>query len=146
MCVLTGTSLPGTTTSCLTLLDSGGESSFFSPDISVDSEFFDRLVPMSVGRTSSSGLRQTVLANKNWLWKSVEDLLTPRQLQVFELYFIYGYTQEEIDSMLHLSGQAVVAVTIKNCVVKLRKKLGPTLEPLLRCGGHGGDTEPTAGD
>lgn len=145
MCVLTGTSLPGTTTLCHPLLDSGAESSVFSQDVSVDSSVLERMSASYIAPVSSSasGLRKTVLSHKNWLWKSVESLLTPRQLQIFELYLIYGYTQEEIDSMLHLSGQAVVSVTIKNCIVKLRKKLGPALEPLLRCGGQSGQSEST---
>ena len=80
-------------------------------------------------------IRQKILSHFNWFWEAIEEELTARQFQIFQLRHMYGYTQSKIAEILHLrGGQAVVAQILHVCEVRLQKKFTPLLEPLLRRG------------
>lgn len=75
---------------------------------------------------------QPLISNQSWLWDLIHQSLTPRQFQIFQLRYMYGYTQDKISAIVQLSGgQAVISQVLRNCRVRLKKKLGHVLESLL---------------
>lgn len=67
------------------------------------------------------------------LWDRVEESLTPKQFQIFELYYLKDMTQEQIAEILQLQGgQAVVSQMLNICRARLLRRLGPLLEPILK--------------
>lgn len=132
MDVLLTSVLPGTTTSALPIDDGNSEGVFVGKEFAyrLDDVQLDDLQSV-VPQNNFSREHVSRLAGKNnWLIEAIEKSLTKRQFKVFELHFIYGYTHEVISQII---GGTRVNVTqnLDKAVKRLRKKLGPTLEPLL---------------
>ena len=127
-------SLPGQTDTMLPIWDTVDTPYLSSMEIPIDEKDFDRLASNvdaseEVEESSRHSLLEVV---GHYLWDVIEIELTPKQFQIFYLYYMHNFTQGQIAKILQLhGGQAVVAQMLHISETRLRKRLGDSFVSIL---------------
>lgn len=134
-------SFPGVTDSVLPLDDAPDTPYLSSMEVPIDDVMLEGFFHSNVQREEKDPLEALVESSRSvvmagvgdYLLDAIQQELTIKQYQIFYLYYLNNYTQEQIANMLQLGGgQPVVAQMLHLCEMKLRKKLGPAFKALLR--------------
>lgn len=131
---------PGMTDTILPIDDAPDTPYLSHMEVPIDSDYLDSMAYQAADpleqleKQEEQGLtiREQLLDSLD-LWDRVEESLTSKQFQIFELYYLKDMTQEQIADILQLQGgQAVVSQMLNICRARLLRRLGPLLEPILK--------------